>query len=262
MSDLERILDDYRLVLDEQFDSPTLDPSRWIPAYLPHWSGTERAAASYRLGGERLELFIGPDQPVWLPEIAPGMRVSSLQTGIHSGPVGSGEGQHRTDPGMFVVEQQRTQRLVTPHRGAVVIDVRWSPVPEQMVALWMIGVEETPSESAEICVFEIFGSQARDGEALVGMGVHPFGDPEIVDDFEKVTCDLNGQTSHTFAVVWAERDIKFFIDGHSARRIEQSPDYPMQLMLNIYDFSGGSKPVSTAPLVVDSLQIYQRQARG
>ena len=47
-----------------------------------------------------------------------------------------------------------------------------------MVALWMIGYEDPPERSAEICVCEIFGREVGVDHALVGMGVHPLGDGE------------------------------------------------------------------------------------
>jgi len=57
--------------------------------------------------------------------------------------------------------------------------------PANMVALWMIGYEDQPERSAEICVFEIFGREVRGDVAAVGMGVQPHGDPAIVDEFSK-----------------------------------------------------------------------------
>ena len=51
----------------------------------------------------------------------------------------------------------------------------------------MVGIEDEPQRSAEVCVFEVFGDalEVRDGRptAAVGMGVHPFRDPAIADDF-------------------------------------------------------------------------------
>jgi hypothetical protein len=49
--------------------------------------------------------------------------------------------------------------------------------PLNMVALWMIGLGDPPEQSAEICIFEIFGRDVEAHSASVGMGVHPFADP-------------------------------------------------------------------------------------
>jgi hypothetical protein len=41
-----------------------------------------------------------------------------------------------------------------------------------MVAFWMVGLEDRPERSAEICVAEVFGNAVEPGmSAAVGMGV-------------------------------------------------------------------------------------------
>jgi hypothetical protein len=60
--------------------------------------------------------------------------------------------------------------------------------PRSMAAVWMVGLEDEPERCAEICIFEVFGDalEDRDGgpRAAVGMGVHPFRDPAITDEFD------------------------------------------------------------------------------
>ena len=85
----------YELEFEDTFDGPALDERRWLPYYLPQWSSRERAAARYRLGDGRLTLLVEPDQPPWCPELDGEVQVSSLQTGLFSGPLGSALGQHR-----------------------------------------------------------------------------------------------------------------------------------------------------------------------
>ena len=41
-----------------------------------------------------------------------------------------------------------------------------------MVALWMIGFEDEPERSGEICIVEIFGRDVAAGPRAVGMGIH------------------------------------------------------------------------------------------
>ena len=106
-----------------------------------------------------------------------------------------------------------------------------------MAALWMIGVEDEPTQSAEICVFEVFGRDIRpDSSALVGMGVHPFRDPSITDDFERVPFAGDVREPHRYAVDWRPDEVVFSIDGVVAKRVAQSPQYPMQLMLDVFAF--------------------------
>lgn len=254
------VVADLHLAVDEQFDRSELDRSRWVPFYLPHWAGRKRSRARYRLTGRDIELYIADDQPEWRPDIEPNLRVSSLQTGCFSGPVGSTIGQHRTDDRLTVVEAQPISRLITPTFGAIEMRARWSAHPDCMVALWMIGFEDRPERSAEICICEIFGSEVAADGALVGVGLHPFGDPTIVEDFEKIRVDVDVAEFHEYSAVWTPGDVAFFVDGEPIKRSDQAPQYPMQLMLDIYDFGDGSddrRSPSSSPFVVDSIRIYE-----
>src|SRR5262245_28904970 len=94
----------WRLVVDERFDGPELDQHLWLPFYLPHWNSRERSAARFTLGNGGLTLRVDPDQEPWHPEMDPGVRVSSLQTGAFAGPLGSSIGQHRFRSGLAVRE--------------------------------------------------------------------------------------------------------------------------------------------------------------
>ena len=254
---VERV-EGYETLVDDRFDAGDLDRSIWLPYYLPQWAGRDASRARYRLDGERLELFIAADQEPWLPDVTGDLRVSSLQTGCFSGPVGSTVGQHRTSDQLFVVEEQPTERLVTPMFGAVELRARWNPVAGQMVALWMIGFEDAPQRSAEICVCEIFGDETESGRALVGMGLHPFNDPNIVDEFEKVEVLIDVGVRHDYAAVWTPDDVTFFIDGEPVKYVEQSPQYPMQLMLNIYDFETPFADRAVSPFQIDRLRVLRR----
>lgn len=258
LSTLSHLLAGHKLVIDEQFDGSELDRTRWIPYYLPQWAGRERSRAQFRLTNKRLELFIAEDQPAWLPEVEGDLRVSSLQSGCFAGPVGSTIGQHRTNDRLVVVEEQPVQRLVTPMFGAVELRASWIPHRDYMVAFWMIGFEDEPHRSAEICVCEMFGSDASDDMALVGMGVHPFGDPMITDDFDKVPAAIDIGATHDYAAVWTPGDITFFIDGEPEKRVEQSPQYPMQLMLNIYGFAADRDRPPCQPFTVHHVRVHER----
>ena len=250
-------IEGYQPLVDDDFDMAELDPSIWLPYYLPQWAGRASSGANYRIRDGCLELFIAPEQRPWLPGVEGDLRVSSVQTGCFAGPIGSTIGQHRTSDELRVVEEQETVRLVTPTFAAIELRARWTPVVGQMVALWMIGFEDEPERSAEICVCEIFGDEADRGRALIGMGVHPFNDPCIEDDFEQVEATLDVGDWHDFAAIWTPDDVTFFVDDEPVKRVEQSPKYPMQLMLDIYDFEPPSPDRSSAPFLIDRLRVLQ-----
>jgi hypothetical protein len=246
----------YELEFADDFDGAELDRGRWLPYYLPQWSSRERAAARYALQDGCLRLRIDPDQPPWCPELDGETRVSSLQTGLFAGPVGSRVGQHRFHPDAVVREAQENVRLYTPRYGRVEIRCRASADPAVMAALWLIGYEDEPQRSGELCVCEIFGRDVRPGEARIGMGIHPFGDPRLRDDFEAAPLPIDATDFHVYAAEWEPGRSRFLVDGRLVRSVDQAPDNPLQLMLGLYRFGGGDG--AAAPeLVVDRVRGHR-----
>jgi hypothetical protein len=257
-----RTKEGYTLDREDDFTGPDLDRTLWIPHHLPQWSSRAASAARYRLDGDALRLVIEDDQPPWCPEFDGGTRVSSLQTGVFAGPVGSRTGQHRFTADAVVREVQEDVRLYTPQYGFFEMRAAFPSDPSSMAALWMIGYEDEPERSAEICVAEIFGRDVRPGEAAVGMGVHPFGDPGITDEWAQQPVALDATDFHVYAVEWTPGHVAFFVDDALVTVVRQSPGYPMQFMLGIYAFPGpgGALPFSSSPreFVVDWFRAYRR----
>ena len=251
----------FELEFDDSFEGDALDPERWLPYYLPHWSSRERSAARYAMSDGLLRLRIDADQEAWCPDLDGPTRVSSLQTGSFSGPVGSTIGQHRFNTAARVREAQLNARLYTPHYGRIELRAKACADPSTMVALWLIGYEDEPERSAEICVCEIFGRDVEGDHVAVGVGLHPFGDARIVDEFARVTVPIDAREFHVYAAEWTPAGVTFFVDGEVIKSANQSPDYPMQLMLNIYEFpeADQSRPPSAYPkeFVVDYVRGYE-----
>lgn len=224
--------DGYELEVEDDFDSAELNDRLWIPHYLPHWSSRDASAARYEIRDGRLRLLIEADQQPWCPEFDGWLRVSSLQTSLVTG-------QHRFRDGLAVREAQNELFLYAPRYGLFEIRARALDHPRNMVSLWMIGCEDRPERSSEICVFEIFGRDVHRDHAEVGMGLHPFGDPSIRDDFARVHCDIDAREFHVYAAEWTADRVQFFVDGRLVRVVDQSPQYPMQLMLGVYEFADG-----------------------
>ncbi|MGH3461705.1 MAG: glycoside hydrolase family 16 protein [Kribbellaceae bacterium] len=249
--------DGYALELDESFRGP-LNASTWLPYYLPHWSSRSQGAARYRFSEEGLVLRIDADQEPWCAEFDGTNRTSTLQTGEFAGPLGSRTGQSRFRDDLVVREEQESRLLYGMHHGYVELRCRGTAHPDAMFALWMIGHEASPERSGEICVAEIFGRDLDGGTAAVGMGVHPFGDPALTDEFEKVPARLDVTEFHVYAAHWRPGTVDFFIDGSLVKTVGQAPDYPLQLMLGIFDFpTEKSAPVDyPKEFVVDHLRVY------
>ncbi|MGZ4379387.1 MAG: glycoside hydrolase family 16 protein, partial [Gaiellaceae bacterium] len=113
------------LEFEDTFEGATLDPARWLPFYLPHWSSRERAAARYELCDGVLRLRIEARQQPWCPEFDGEIKVSSLQTGARTG-------QHRFNPAAVVREQQPDVRLYTARYGRIEVRARATDDPEAM----------------------------------------------------------------------------------------------------------------------------------
>jgi len=158
-----------------------------------------------------------------------------VQTGCFAGPAGSLVGQHRFDPHLVVKEEQPVLTNYVPKYGYFETRLKAVPVPGYMVALWMIGFESSAEESAELCIFEIFGAEVTSKQATVGYGLHPFGDALIRDEFYKDVLEIDVTQYHVYAADWRPEHVEFFVDNNSIRTIHQSPRYPMQFMLGIYE---------------------------
>jgi hypothetical protein len=238
------------------FETGDLDPTRWLAAYLPQWSSRARSAPTAAIDGGRLVLGIAPDQAPWCPEWDGDVRVSSLQTGCFAGPVGSRIGQHRFAPDVVVREAQQELHLYTPRRGRIEMRAAAALPRDTMAALWMIGFEDRPDDSGEICVMEVFARDVSPGRAAVGMGVHPHHDPRLRDDFARVELAIDPTEPHEYAIEWRADGIAWEVDGRMVREVDQSPDYPMQLMLGLYAFRAIGAGEEAPRFIVEHVRGY------
>ncbi|MCG7287490.1 glycoside hydrolase family 16 protein [Cellulomonas sp. ACRRI] len=250
-------------VLDERFTSRPEDRG-WTLAYLPAWSSRSAAAAAARTSAEGLHLTIPPDHPVWCPgDHEPPLRVSAAQSGSWSGPVGSTRGQQPFRPGQTVREEQPARWACTPRSGRVEVTCRATVGPGSMFSAWLVGVEDVPERSGELCLVEVFGDTLAPGPggaptAALGSGVHPFRDPGLREEFSapRTTVDVAGW--HTYAVEWRPGRAVFELDGVVTRELAQAPDYPLQLMLGVFDFPGrphGAGSPAVPELVVRRVRV-------
>lgn len=233
--------------MDLRFDGPDLDTSVWLPHYLPAWSSRAASAASFRLENGSLVLDVPVDHPVWCPgDHDPPLRVSGLQSGSFSGPVGSTRGQQRFREGQTVREEQPRFGGWLPQGGRVAITCAMTLSPRSMAALWLSGFEDDAAQEqcGELCVFEVFGNALQDGalgppdapSAEVGVGVKAFRDPALTQDFAAPRVPLDVTEPHTYAVEWDAVEAVFTVDDEVLRTCPDPPTYPMQLMLAVFDF--------------------------
>ena len=255
--------DGLRLVFEDDFDQPDLHLATWLPYYLPAWSSRVASAATYEIQNSCLQLSIPPGQGLWCADDhQPPLRVSGIQSGNFSGPVGSTVGQQPFRNGLRVREEQETFWGWTPDHGYLEMLARAVITRRSMVALWLAGIEDRPERSAEICVAEIFGKASTPGEsAAVGVGLHPFRDPAVTEDFAAVPLPIDVSQFHRYAVFWNADSAEFFVDGDLVRSCPRPPSYPMQIMLAVFDFpeeSTGDDSTAVPRLIVDYVRGYAR----
>ena len=228
----------------DDFREGGFDPKRWIGAYLPHWSTLEGSVARWTDTDGHSCLTIFSDQPPWRGRES-AMRVSGIQTAHDAGPINSSRGQHHHRSGLVVTsEAVAPQTLFAQRYGHFETELSAIRTPGVMVAFWLIGADADVERSAEICVAEIFGP-GDGGTWEVGVGVHPHGDPLVIDDFSAIAVDDDLGTPHRYAVDWQPGVLRFSLDGREIKVVHQDIHYPMQLMLSLFDFRDRSVQLSS-----------------
>ena len=142
----------------------------------------------------------------------------------------------------------------TPHYGLLEVRARMDLGPLSMASVWMVGIEDRPERSGEICIFEVFGDALEDGIAAVGAGVHPFRDPALTDEFDAPRMQIDVSEPHVYAADWRPGRVDFLIDGRRVKTVHQAPDYPMQMMVAVFDFPAKGDSDHVPELAVDHVR--------
>lgn len=227
----------------DDFAGP-LDESRWVPHYLPQWTTPERSVARHRPTPHGLELLIEEGQPDWRPEDAP-LRVSNLQTGTFSGPLGSTRGTHRHRPDGLVVRTPQPLRLTwAPSSGRVDVTLAASTDQGCMIAAWLVGTEHEDDRAAgEICLVEIDAS-AVGPTTTARTGLKAHHDTRLRTDMVEVELPFDASRPHTWTAIWGDGETVIGCEGTVLRRLPQAPDYPLLLLVDLFEIGppGGTYP--------------------
>jgi beta-glucanase (GH16 family) len=68
------------------------------------------------------------------------------------------------------------------------------------------------------------------------MGVRPFRDPALTDGFSAPLLALDVDEFHVYAADWRPGRVDFLVDGEHVKTVHQAPDYPMQMIVAVFDF--------------------------
>ena len=90
------------------------------------------------------------------------------------------------------------------------------------------------------------------------MGVHAFRDPAMTDEFAAPRVAIDVAELHVYAADWQPGRVDFPIDGERVKTVDQAPDYPMQMMVAVFDFPGqaasDAQPGHVPQLAVDFIR--------
>ena len=119
----------------------------------------------------------------------------------------------------------------------------------------MIGFEEEPAQSGEITIMEVFGDSIDASGAELGHGIKAINDPLLVTDFDAHRLPFEPSAFHIYGAQWDADGVAFYFNNQLLRRVAQSPAYPMQFMLNVYEL----RPTDAPPplLQVDWFRGYR-----
>ena len=233
----------------DDFATTTLRDDLWVGDYLPHWTTPERSCARYEMAGPSgIRLLIEETQLDWRDEDAP-LRVSNLQTGVFSGPLGSERGTHRHRPDGLTVRTHTPERLLwAPSAGRVDVTVSASLDEGCMLAAWLVGAENlSPRHSGEICIFEIDSNAIGHGETRARCGLKAHGDDYFATDMVEVVVPLDASKPHTWSVIWGTKGTVIGCEGVVVKRSPSAPNYPMFLMLDLFEIGPRSATSGAYP---------------
>jgi hypothetical protein len=106
-----------------------------------------------------------------------------------------------------------------------------------MLAIWLVGFEETsPAESGEICIAELFGNAIGPEGSQVRLGIKAHHDPQLRTEVVDLLMDLDATEEHSYAAEWDAERTRFFIDDQPVHTVNQGLNYPLQLMIDLFEF--------------------------
>ena len=195
-----------------------------------------------------------PEQGLWCGDShEPPLRVSGIQSGVFSGEVGSTTGQQPFRDGLVVRELQPAHWGWTPHYGLLEVRARMDLGPRSMASVWMVGIEDRPERSGEICIFEVFGDALEDGVAAVGLGCTRSAIRRSPTSSTRRGC-RSMSPSRTSTPPTGGRPHRLPDRRPAVKTVHQAPDYPMQMMVAVFDFPAKGDSDHVPELAVDHVR--------
>lgn len=250
----------YTLDFQEEFSGTALDRSKWMTRYLPHWTDTPAdTEARYSIANGVLTQRIDRDQPLWDADVHPELphfKSSTFQTynanhwhkykaGLtnHDTPKFDG---YKTRYGYFEIRAKMSNAGGGGHQ-----------------AWWLVGTDDTSPNSAnpEIDIIESFFSTP----GTWNIAAHSWTDPDFlpggsVGHYPAVSGSPTTEF-HKYAMDWTPTQLRFYYDDVLKATINDAPNMPMAMILNIYTgvSSGNPNDVWPKQWQVDYLRVWKKR---
>ncbi|WP_051732143.1 family 16 glycosylhydrolase [Kitasatospora phosalacinea] len=249
----------YTLDFDEEFDGSTLDPSKWLDSYLPHWTSTpQNAKARYGIANGVLTERLDPDTPAWNAQYDGTVKISSIQSyekdrwhrfnssmpNDHHEPDFNG---YSTKYGYFEIRAKNSDAGGGGHQ-----------------AFWLVGTGDTTGANAnsEIDMIETFFSKPANWR----IAAYGWSDPDFLGSWylSDTTVPNGSPTSeyHVYGMDWTPTRLDFYYDNQLYKTIDDAPNSPMGMILGLYTDAGSGVHNDVWPKTwnVDYLRVYKSNA--
>lgn len=226
----------------------SLDTSLWITRYLESRTTETRSRAWYGFRNNALVLRIDGRQPTYYPDEP--MKVSSIQTGQRTGLHKNNRFDHSIP----------TIMKYTPRYGYFEIRAKTSARSGLHAAFWMVGRQDTSTQSAEVDILEHPGRTPRN----FNFGMFKWGDPNAREIHHSISVGFDiASEMHIYALEWTPTQMKLYVDNVLKQTMNVSPAYQMVFLLGIYEnagWTGDVDPSDPRPkeFVVDYFRAYRR----
>lgn len=246
----------YTLDFDEEFNGTTLDTTKWMPNYLPHWAAPEDFAKTegrYTISNGTLKQRVEQDQQPWNPALDGTVVTSAIQTYNASNWMRFNGAQtknnlptfngYSTKYGYFEVRAKKSSAGGGGHQ-----------------AVWLVGTNPTGPQS-EIDFIETFFSTPNSWRIMA----YGWGDPDFFGAWQGETVPITGSPTtefHNYAMDWTPTQLKFYYDGQLVKVLNDAPNQAMGIIMNIYTGAGSGQPNNVWPKQweVDYLRVYKSNA--
>lgn len=246
----------YTLDFQEEFDGSTLDSSKWLDYYLPHWTANrENAKARYTVANGVLTERLDADTPSWNPQYDGTVKISSIQTyekdWWHRFNASMPNNHHEADfngystkYGYFEMRAKNSNAGGGGHQ-----------------AWWMVGTDDTSSASAnpEIDIVESFFSKPANWR----IAAYGWGDPNFLGSWyssdQAVPSGSPTSEYHLYAMDWTPTQLRFYYDNQLYRTIDDAPNMPMGMILGLYTDAGSGQHNDVWPKTwnVDYIRVWK-----